>query len=496
MNLQAICRHRYRLVILSPWGDAVMVLDWRYEREDPMSTPAFDPILAATRFGIGLSPVIAPPTSIDEMTELLAGPDRAARRIPIPGFDAIDPSMATWVDTARAERDARGTAGHEAAREAFREVRRGITRAQRDYHLRSLGRAATTTDGLRERLVDFWADHFTVKAKNRSFAHSILPFAQDAIRPYVAGRFEDMVVAVALHPVMLSYLDQANSIGPQSAVGLRSGRGLNENFARELLELHLLGVDADYSQVDVTELAELLTGLRYDRRNGFSFDKRRAEPGSEVVLGRRYPAEPSLNTVKSALRDLCRNRQVARHVAGKLAVHFVSDTPDPDLVETMTRVFVETRGNLLDVTRALLSHPAAWAPDRKKVRRPDLFVAASLRALGLDEGAILALDERTYRRWIAQPLTVMGQPLHSPVGPDGWSEDPADWITPQGLAGRITWALGAPEALMADLPDPRAFVTTALGPAAEQTVVFAANAAESRADGIGIVLTSPAFQRI
>ena len=269
-----------------------------------MATQTFDPIIAATRFGVGLSPKIAPPASVAAMIEGLSGPDLIARRIPIPGFDGIRPSMARWVEVATGERKARGTDAHEDARTAFQHVKRNIQDARRDQHLRSIARAATTVDGLRERLVDFWADHFTVKAKNQSFRHTILPFVEDAIRPHVAGRFADMLVAVALHPVMLSYLDQHVSIGPTSAVGLRSGRGLNENLARELLELHLLGVDADYSQVDVTELAELLTGLRYDRRNGFSFDAKRAEPGAEVVLGRRYNANPSLDAVTAALRDI------------------------------------------------------------------------------------------------------------------------------------------------------------------------------------------------
>ncbi|RYH01912.1 DUF1800 domain-containing protein [Salipiger sp. IMCC34102] len=461
-----------------------------------MAASAFDPIIAATRFGTGLSPRIALPASVEAMLSQLAGPDVAADALPIAGFQTMRPSMTEWVAASTGARDARGTDREEDAREAFQALKRAIDDTRRRQHLQAIARAVTTEDGLRERLVVFWADHFTVKAKNQSFRHALHPFVEDAIRPHVAGSFADMVVAVTLHPAMLTYLDQSGSVGPNSPVGERSGRGLNENLARELLELHLFGVDAGYDQRDVTELAELLTGLRYDRRHGFSYSPRWAEPGAERVMRRRYSDKADLSTVTTALRDLASRPAVSRHIARKLAVHFVAEDPSPGLIDAISLAFRESGGDLLATTHALLSHPGAWTPARQKVRRPDLFIASAFRALGLQAEDVLAIDRKSYQRWIIQPMTIMGQPFQNPTGPDGWSEAPADWITPQGLAGRITWALGAPDALMGDLPDPRAFVATALGPSPAQNVVFAANAAETRADGIGVVLSSPAFQRI
>ena len=461
-----------------------------------MSTPAFDPVIAATRFGVGLSPSASPDRSVAEMLARLSGPDLAAQRLPLPGLDTVAPTHRAFLEASRRDRTSRGTEEEEAARQAYRALRREIEAEARRQHLTVLARAATSADGLRERLVAFLADHFTVKPANYAYRHLVVPYIEDAIRPHVAGRFADMAIAATLHPVMMSYLDQTDSIGPNSATGERTGRGLNENLARELLELHLLGVDAGYSQTDVTELAELLTGLRYDGRNGFSYDAKRAEPGAEVVLGRRYSAEADLDTVTAAIRDLCRAPQVAAHVARKLAVHFVSPEPPEDLVSAIATAFRDSDGDLARTTAALLEHPAAWSPTRAKVRRPDLYVAAALRALDVSAEAIVGVSRKAYVEWLRQPLTLMGQPWLNPTGPDGWSESPADWITPQGLAGRITWAMGAPSALIGDLPDPRGFVTAALGPEAPPDVTFAAAAAEARADGIGVVLASPAFQRI
>ena len=457
----------------------------------------FDPHLAATRFGTGLSPIIEPPADVPDMLARLTGPDLVAERLPISGFAQTVPTMGVYREAAAATRKARNETERARADDAARMIRVEMGDVQRHFAATELARGVVTQDGLRERLVAFWADHFTIKSRNFFTRHLIATYAEDAIRPHVAGRFGDMVTAVVTHPLMLMYLEQVGSVGPESKQGQRLGRGLNENLARELLELHLVGVDGGYTQADVTQLAELLTGLTFDyQKNEVRFRNDWAEPGAEVVMGRRYGADASLETVRAALLDLSTRPEVARHLAHKLAVHFVSMTPDQDLVAQMADAFVATGGDLGAVTAAMLDHPAAWDPTRSKVRRPDLFITASLRALGVRADRIMALSPRDLRRHVIAAQALMGQPYQSPVGPDGWSEDPEDWITPQGLAGRIGWALRSPAVFVDALPDPRAFVTTALGPAVPPEVAFAAKAAESPADGVGIILTSPAFQRI
>ena len=456
----------------------------------------FDPIIAATRFGTGLSPVVEPIWEVSDMLARLAGPDLAGARLPITGFDATHPSVLYIIQTNAARNKAGGTPEEAAAREAAKQASQDQSAVQLHATLATLARGVVTADPLRERLTAFWADHFTVIARGGPYRHMVAAYVQDAIRPHVAGQFGDMLKAVVQHPMMLIYLEQSLSIGPQSPAGQRTNRGLNENLGRELLELHLVGPQGGYTQTDVTEMAELLTGLSYAPTQGVTYKADWAEPGAEVVMGRRFGAEASLATVEAALDDLARRPETAAHLAHKMAVHFVSDTPDPDLVATMARAYRDTGGDLLAMTGAMLHHPAAWTPERTKVRQPFGYITSALRALGVRVDRIMALSRQQFTRQIGGPLHVMGQPWERPIGPDGWAETASAWITPQALAARITWAMSSPATFVDALPDPRQFVTTAVGPNAPADLIFAAGAAESLSDGVGLVLTSPAFQRI
>ncbi|EYD77615.1 hypothetical protein Rumeso_00781 [Rubellimicrobium mesophilum DSM 19309] len=456
----------------------------------------FDPILAAIRFGTGLSPRVAPPGSARAMLERLRGPDEAAAAWPIPTYDSLRPRFEEFLATGRAVNEARKGGG-----EAPVEVQERLASLRREAHAErsaefraTLARLACAEDGLRERLVLFWADHFTVRGKSGAWDRYITPYVEEAIRPRVAGRFGDLLFAVTTHPMMLKYLDQDRSVGPGSRGGQARGRGLNENLARELMELHTLGVDAPYRQRDVRQLAELLTGLTV---NGVSMAYRPAwaEPGRETVLGRTYSAEADLGTIRAALDDLALHPATAGHIARKLAVHFVADEPDPDLVEAMRRAYGETGGRIGAVVQAMLAHPAAWAPEKRKVRQPIEFLAASLRALGVEGAWLLGRDEGQTDELFQTPLAEMGQAWQQPPGPNGWPEEAEAWITPQGLAARIDWAMTVPERILAELPDPRAFVEAALGPDLPREVSVAAHAAERRDEGVGLVLASAEFQR-
>ncbi len=454
----------------------------------------FDPTLAMIRFGTGLGPRFAPPPSAVRMMSDLRGEDDMAQAFPVAGFATVEPSHAALIWINRQTRAARDTPSEEAAQAARQQLRALIGPARRTTHLAMLARAVDAPHGLRERLVAFWADHFTVIRRSSETAHLVGAFVEDAIRPHVAGRFSDMLRAVVTHPMMLLYLEQFRSIGPGSQRGRRRNAGLNENLARELLELHLLGVDGSYDQRDVRELAELLTGMTYGPQRGFYYDPARAEPGAETVLGRTFGADATLENVLAAMDDLARLPETVAHLARKMAVHFVADDPPADLVAAMTAAF-DDRGDLGDLTNAMLAHPAAWAATRQKVRRPQEFITAALRALGVTGAEILRATNGDYRRLLTRPLRIMGQPWQEPPGPDGWPERAEDWIIPQGVAGRISWAMQAPIRIRPALPDPRDFVRDALGDLATEDVIFAANAAESRQDGVGVVLASAAFQR-
>ncbi|MGJ8609647.1 MAG: DUF1800 domain-containing protein [Octadecabacter sp.] len=456
----------------------------------------FDPTIAAIRFGVGLSPTIAPPASVEAMLARLSGPDEIGAVFPIAPFSAVYPSQNDIRLAARALNDARGTDGEDAAAEFRSNLLRDGRLAVVSHMQAMMARAAHTEDGFRERLTAFWADHFTVRSTVGVNRHMVSSYIEESIRPHVAGSFPDMLVAVVTSPMMILYLDQHRSMGPNSPAALRRDRGLNENLAREVLELHTLGVGGSYTQTDVREFAELLTGVTANALRGSFFRAVQAEPGAETVLGVTYGGDAeSLENVIAALRDLALHPDTAHHLARKLIVHFIGDTPDAALVDAMAAAYLDADGALMAMYRVLLADDSAWRVEAQKVKQPFDFVTSSLRALGVSSDVILGASLQQVRRFVQRPLSVMGQDWQAPVGPDGWPEEAENWITPQGMAGRITWAMQVPVDLLDDLPDPRDFVHTALGPRPPDAVIFAANAAETVSDGVGIVLASAAFQR-
>lgn len=446
--------------------------------------------IAAFRFGYGPAPGMAATPAA--LLAGLQGPDAMARAYPV----AAGPELAGMLGAAD---QARQEAKRQKPRDPGLDQRavaldQAVIDASRAALRATLARAVAAPDGLRERLVAFWADHFTVAAPG--LHRAILPaaMAEEAIRPNLTASFAEMLTAVALHPAMLTYLDQSFSTGPNSVLGKRKGRGLNENFARELLELHTLGVGAGYGQGDVRELAGLLAGLSGRARQGFDFNPQKAEPGAQVVLGKAYAGE-TLEAIRAVLGDLARRPETAEHIGRKLAVHFVADLPEAALVQALAAAFRQGEGALMPVYQVLVTHPAAAVPDLAKARQPWDFLVAAFRAIGVSGDEIMAWPEKHLTRRVVKPLIAMGQPWKQPRGPDGWPEDFAAWITPAGLATRIAWAMGTPETLRRPLPDPAEVARAAFGGTAPEAVVWAATRAESRAEGIGVVLASPAFNR-
>jgi len=455
----------------------------------------FDPRLAEIRFGCGLSPRLAPPGSAAEMLARLTGPDDAAAAYPIARFSTIQPQLHALQRARRARRKAKTDAARRAAEDHYKDLRRTLRTDAARWTGHTFLRRALTRDALRERLTAFWADHFTARGVGQIWSFAHLPYIEEAIRPHVAGRFADMLRAAVAQPLMLSYLDQYRSFGPNSPAA-RGKRGLNENLAREMLELHTLGANGPYTQADVRQMAELLTGLTFDMKSGFAFRPDMAEPGAETVLGIHYGgADARLADIHAALDDLAAHPATAAHVARKLAVHFVSDNPPPSLIRALTLRYTETAGDLAAVTDALLTHPDAWSTELRNVKQPVDFVGSALRALDLVPRHLPLSNLRRMQNLLLTPMALMGQPMGAPPGPDGWPEDDPDWITPQRLAARLQWVMSAPFQLRRALPRPEAFLIAALGDSAPEPVKFAARAAESRAEGIGIILASPAFQR-
>lgn len=449
------------------------------------------------RFGCGLSPALAPSATLQDLLDGVSGPDVMAKRFPIAQFDTLLPGIIEMVQLRREQKQA-GTA----RKDEIEQLIRSNNRQMQDDHVRWVGQAlmrwTQTGQGLRERLAAFWADHFSAMGMTSVLFSAGATYAEDAIRPNLNGNFADLLIATTTHPLMLHFLDQNASVGPQSPAATRGNglRGLNENLAREVLELHTLGVGGPYSQEDVRQLAELFTGLSFDLKAGFRFRPGFAEPGPETVLGQSYGGDPaSLEPIRAVLRDLAVHPATATHIARKLAVHFVSDDPEPGLVAHVAARWRDTGGDLIAVYAALVEHPAAWDPELRNVKPPADYVASACRALAVTPERMSELPPNLLRRTFMRPLALMGQPWQRPGGPDGWPEADTAWITPQALSMRLRWAMTAPRTLRPDLPDPRDFVTVALGSFANDSVRFAAGAAETRPEAIGLVLASPAFQR-
>lgn len=356
--------------------------------------------------------------------------------------------------------------------------------------------AAESDQGLRERLAFFWASHFAVSGKGLKLSFGAAALVHNAIRPHIGGRFADMLNAVVKHPAMLYYLDQYSAVGPNSVIGrMKSRRGLNENLAREVLELHALGVRGGFMQGDVQELAKLFTGMQFGE-DGFEFALTKAEPGGKTVLGKTYGGLiPSENDIDGFIEDVALHPQTARHLARKLAIHFIGTHAPKDLTVHVAAAYSRSYGDLTATYRALLEHPTSWRGGLLKVKTPVHYIASTFRALGVKADIIVGLDAVERQRQVFQPLREMGQPLFRPQGPDGWPEDPEAWVTPPALAGRIEWARRISRHY-GGARDPLLFAQNALGEdLLSPRLAALIGKAPSEDTGVALTLISPEFNR-
>ncbi|MFD2174408.1 DUF1800 domain-containing protein [Rhodobacter lacus] len=453
--------------------------------------------LAQVRFGFGPAPGRPAPADAEAILAALRAPDRLAQRWP--GLST--PAALAYAERFHALKKAASPrsmpADPVAAEAAFVAHRRLGDQVRIESLQGALARAVEDAAGMRERLWAFWRDHFTVRSKRRQEGPLACAHAE-ALRPHLCGNFRDLLRTAETHPMMLIYLDQVTSFGPNSRRAKKRpdrGLGLNENLAREVMELHTLGVDGRYTQTDVRELAELFTGLRVNEA-GLFFAPDLAEPGAEQVLGQSYGGDPAqLDDIYKVLDALALHPDTAQHLARKLAVHFVGPDPDPGLIAAMAEAYHASGAELMPVYRVLLTHPAALLPQFEKIRQPFDYVATGLRALGLDGAAVMALPQAEVRRGAYLPMRAMGQSWRAAPGPNGWPEAAADWISPQQLAARVSWALAAPQRFAAPVADPVAFAQQALGDRLGPDLARAVPRAESKPEAAALVLASAEFMR-
>lgn len=367
-----------------------------------------------------------------------------------------------------------------------------IQKTFRAEALARLQRATLVECGFTERLVVFWSNHFCISASKGELARIWAgAFEREAIRPHVLGRFADMLKAVEQHPAMLFFLDNQQSLGPDSRAGQNRKRGLNENLAREIMELHTLSVGGGYTQDDVTSLARIITGWTFAGRQGqlgapgsFVFNVNAHQPGPQILLGKTY-GQAGLAQGEAALADLARHPSTANFIATKFVRHFVADDPPPSLVARLRDIFVKTDGDLKALAMALVDSDEAWKAPLTKMRSPYDFLVAS--------GRLLARAPEDPSRYL-NGLNLLGQPLWSPAGPNGFPDTNAAWAAPEGMKLRLDIAAQIGSRL-GNTIDPLDLLEFAAADAASIETRRTIERAESRQQALALLLMSPEMQR-
>jgi len=453
------------------------------------------PSIALNRFGLGARP--------DEPL-----PDHPQRWL-LSQMDKYEPRPASWKPVAHtADLLQVWLAQQSAVRQAPQDQRSGIREAYlregRAQYVAAVG--ARTDSALQtmapfvERLVHFWSNHFAVSVDKLLVVGMAGGFEADAIRPNVLGRFEDLLLAAVCHPAMLLYLDQAQSIGPGSLAGQRAaqnpgqqrGRGLNEYLAREILELHTLGVRSGYTQEDVTEFARALTGWTLPSDDSgaptqatFRFVRALHEPGARTVLGRSY-ADGGEQQARAILHDLVAAPATARHIATKLARHFAADVPPPALVQRLADTFSRSGGDLPSVYRELVASPEAWRPASAKFKSPWDWGISSLRAIGRRE---LSATESI------SLMNQLGQPVWRPGSPAGYDDVSGTWAAPDALIRRVETAQRFAQQA-GNTVDARSLAPRVLpGDALSASTAGAISRADNGGTALALLLVAPEFLR-
>jgi uncharacterized protein (DUF1800 family) len=392
--------------------------------------------------------------------------------------------------------------------DAIREYARFISQAYQAQARRSLVDAIVSERPFRERLVRFWENHFAVSADKQPVGAIAGHFRDEAIRPHVSGNFRDLLLAVERHPAMLLYLDNPASIGPNSLLGRRvaqrRGAGLNENLGREILELHTLGVDGGYTQDDVIELSKALTGWSIGGAGGlerlgamarrltgsdeggspgeFAFRSLVHEPGPKRILGRRF-SEDGVAEAESILQFLALEPATARHLATKLARHFVADEPPSELVEGLAKTYLDNDGELGPVYDVLVRYDANWQTPKAKYKTPQEFLISAYRAAG----------SRPQGNSLVAQATQLGQRPLTPGSPAGWPDLAAHWNSGDALLKRIDWAT-AFGASIGDRIDAVPRLDEVLGETADAATRTGISRAESGAQALALLFAAPEFQ--
>ncbi len=492
-----------------------------------MSSSSLQAAIAAHRFGLGEAQFegAVRGDALGWLASQIGPADAqvAAGATPLPSAADGLRRLAEFVQQRKQRRETESMKEMASTETRFGEHFRAIVQA--DIRAR-MTTAAVTQRPFAERLALFWANHFTVSMAKASVRGLVGAFEREAIRPHIAGRFEDLLRAAVMHPGMLRYLDNEQSAGPQSRVVQQRARaasrnddgrgpritGLNENLAREVLELHTLGAAAArtgvYTQADVTAFAAVLTGWRVPayayapdiappprfaagqalsplgEASPTRFEPIWHEPGFKTVLGQRIAEGP--DGLTQVLHALSRHPATATHLATKLARHFVADEPPPALVDRLAQAFRRSDGDLPSVYRVLAGAPEAWAAAPAKLKSPEEMVLSSAR--------VLRLGNKAFERQPDAGAGLLGQRVHAAPSPAGWPDAAAEWLGPDAVWKRVEWATRVADRVGTQI-DARALAASSLGPLLTASTARQIERAADGAQALALLLLSPEFQR-
>lgn len=480
---------------------------------------------AASRFGLGVRPddprsPDARRATLDQFARFDARP---AAFVAAPTRATVAAGLAEYLEQTRAYRQQAGSKAERATemaegnnvapsgqtvQQAIKASRKYAGEVARSEYIALVGARAnaalTATAPFVERMVHFWSNHFAVSIDKLPVIGMGGLLEVEAVRPHVLGTFKDMLFAVETHPAMLIYLDQAQSIGPNSQVGqavaARGKRkiGLNENLAREIMELHTLGVRTGYAQGDVTEFARAMTGWTVSgitrgpmarfaegAPGAFLFAPALHEPGDRTIMGRRYAAGGEAQA-RAILSDLASSPATARHIATKLARHFTGDVPPPTLVDRLSASFASTGGNLPALYRILIEAPEVAAPGTGKFKTPWDWSISALRAVGTRE---------VQGQAVAGLMNQLGQPVWKPGSPAGYEDTDVSWAGPDALMRRVEAGARIATRVGGAAFDARKLAGNVLPGGGSAATLAAIGRCESAVEGLSLMLVSPEFMR-
>jgi uncharacterized protein (DUF1800 family) len=462
--------------------------------------------IAVLRFGLGAKPGDLAAAAGDPRAWLKAQIQGA---VPLASDSALAPSDQIFAGLLAA-REQRQQMKAAAAQAGDAQVANVIREAyQPHYRAQVLARAqsaALTTRPFAERLVHFWSNHFAVSADKGVVFGLAGTLENEAIRPHVGGRFVDLLTAVEQHPAMIAFLDNQYSAGKDSTAARFAARrvdtgfnpanrrlGINENLAREILELHTLGVNGGYSQADVTSFAQVITGWSIGGGKGrlaggepgrFYFRENLHQPGAKVLLGKTY-TEEGIRQGEAVLADLSRRPETARFIATKLVRHFIADDPPPAAVDRVARVFLKSGGDLPQLYSALIESPEGWQTDARKFKTPEDFAFSTWRSLSVSP----AQPEEVVRTF-----ELLGQRQYTPGSPAGWPDTSKSWDGSDALMHRVLWASRVGAKYESGV-EPAELAASSLGAYARPETLTALRRATSSGQAVALLLMSPEFQR-